>query len=57
MEYSLDLLRIERNKFLDELNIALSKEEKDWALIIKNERLLEDLNRAIDLLCDNITED
>lgn len=52
MEYSIDLLIIERNKLLDELILAKNGEEKnwDWGIIIKNERLLEDLNKAIDLL-------
>ncbi len=50
MEYSLEILRRERNKLDDELQVVLNKEPKDFDVIVTNERLLEDLNKAIDLL-------
>jgi len=52
MDYSLELLRAERNKLSEELSKAQSGEEKDWnwEVIIRNERLLEDLNKSIDIL-------
>jgi len=52
MDYSLELLRTERNKLSEELSKAQSGEQKDWnwEVIIRNERLLEDLNKSIDIL-------
>jgi len=52
MDYSIELLIIERDKLYEELSIAKNGNEKDWKweVIIRNERLLEDLNKAIDLL-------
>ena len=52
MDYSLELLRTERNKLSEELSKAQTGEQKDWnwEVIIRNERLLEDLNKSIDIL-------
>jgi hypothetical protein len=53
MDYSLEILRAERDKLREDFEIALNKEHKepkDWDVICRNERLLEDLNLAIDLL-------
>jgi len=50
MEYSIRLLEVERNKLKSELLIALNQEPKDWDVIIRNERLLEDLEKAIEML-------
>lgn len=50
MEYALEILRRERDKLDAELQVALNEEPKDFDVIIPNERLLEDLNKAIDLL-------
>ena len=53
MDYSIELLRTERDRLDEELSIAKSGQEKEWnwEVIIRNERLLVDLNKAIDLLC------
>jgi hypothetical protein len=50
MDYSLEILRAERDKLREDFEIALNKEPKDWDVICRNERLLEDLYLAIDLL-------
>ena len=52
MDYAIELLRTERDKLRDELSIAKTGSEKEWnwEVIIRNERLLEVLNKAIDLL-------
>ena len=52
MDYAIELLRTERDKLQDELSIAKTGSEKEWKweVIIRNERLLEVLNKAIDLL-------
>ena len=52
MDYAIELLRTERDKLQEELSIAKTGSEKEWnwEVIIRNERLLEDLNKAIDLL-------
>lgn len=53
MDYSIDLLRAERNKLNDELLNAKTGHRNDWNwdVIVRNERLLQDLNKAIELLC------
>lgn len=48
--YSLELLRTERDKLQDEFNVAINADPKNWDVICRNEILLEDLNKAIDLL-------
>ena len=50
MEYSIELLRTERDKLREQFNEAINKEVKDWDVICRNERLIEDLNKAINLL-------
>lgn len=52
MDYAIELLRIERDKLQEELSIAKSGSEKEWnwEVIIRNESLLQSLNKAIDLL-------
>jgi hypothetical protein len=50
MDYSLEILRAERDKLREDFEIAFNKEPKDWDVICRNERLLEDLYLAIDLL-------
>ena len=51
MDYSIELLREERNRLDEELLIA--KQNLNWEVIIRNERLLEDLNKAIELLFES----
>jgi hypothetical protein len=48
--YSLELLRTERDKLQDEFNVAINEDPKNWDVICRNEILLEDLNKSIDLL-------
>jgi hypothetical protein len=50
MEHALELLRIERDKLKEEFSIAINKEPKDWDTIVRNERLLEELYKAIEIL-------
>jgi len=50
MDYSINLLKTERDKLRQEYEIALDQKSKDWDVIVRNERLLEDLTKAIDLL-------
>ncbi len=50
MEYSIELLRTERDKLREQFNEAINKDVKDWDVICRNEPLIEDLNKAIDLL-------
>ena len=52
MDYSIGLLEKEKYKLSEELSLAKDGNEKDWnwEVIIRNERLLIDLNKAIDLL-------
>jgi hypothetical protein len=50
MEHTLELLRIERDKLKEEFSIAINKEPKDWDTIVRNERLLEELYKAIEIL-------
>ena len=51
MEYSIELLRIKRDECQLLFNEALKQEPKDWDTICTYELILEDLNKAIDLLC------
>jgi hypothetical protein len=50
MDYSINLLKTERDKLRQEYEIALDQKSKDWDVIVRNERLLEDLTKTIDLL-------
>jgi hypothetical protein len=50
MDYSIELLRTERDKLQEEFDKAINQEPKNWDVICRNEKLLEDLNKAIDLL-------
>ena len=50
MEHVLELLRAERDKLKEEFTIAISKEPKDWDTIVISERLLEELNKAIEII-------
>lgn len=50
MEYVLELLRTEKDKLKEEFTIAINKEPKDWDTIVINERLLEELYKAIEIL-------
>lgn len=50
MEYVLELLRAERDKLKEEFTIAINKEPKDWDTIVINERLLEQLHKAIEII-------
>ena len=50
MDYSIELLRLERDKLQEEFDKAINQEPKNWDAICRNEKLLEDLNKAIDLL-------
>jgi hypothetical protein len=54
VEYVLDLLRKERDKLNNELIEAKigNEESWNWSLIIKNERILQDVNKAIDIIFD-----
>ena len=51
MEYSIELLRLKRDECQLLFNEALKKDPKDWDTICKYEPILEDLNKAIDVLC------
>lgn len=50
MDYSIELLRLERDKLQEQFDKAINQEPKNWDVICRNEKLLEDLNKAIDLL-------
>jgi hypothetical protein len=52
MEYSIGLLEKEKYKLSEELSLAKDGDMKDWdwEVICRIERLLIDLNKAIDLL-------
>ena len=50
MEYSLELLRTEREKLSEAYTIALNKEPKDWDTIIISERLMEDIDKTLNLI-------
>lgn len=51
-EYAIELIRVERDKLQEELSTAKTGSEKEWnwEVIVRNERLLISLNKAIDLL-------
>ena len=53
MDYSIELLRVERDRLKEDFDKATSQEPKDWDVICRNERLINELNRAIDLLWIN----
>lgn len=50
MEYSLELLVKEKERIQKEFDIAINKEPKDWDVIVPSERLLQDLQKSIDVL-------
>lgn len=55
LDYSLTILRAERDKLQEEFLNAQKGDEKEWNwdVICKNERLLEDLNKAIDIIWES----
>lgn len=53
MEYSIELLCIERDKLREEFDRELNQNPPNWDVVVRNERLLEDLNNAIDLLWES----
>jgi hypothetical protein len=53
MEYSLDLLYKEKERIQKEFDIAINKEPKDWDVIVPSERLLQDLQKTIELIEQN----
>jgi hypothetical protein len=50
MKYSIELLRAERDKLKKEYDEAINKEIKDWEVICRNEPLIQELSKSIDML-------
>lgn len=50
VEFSLDLLITERNKFKKWKDDEFEKSEINWSIIVTCEEKLEDLNKAIEIL-------
>ncbi len=50
MNYPIELLTVERDRLQTQFDVALNQEPKNWDVIVVNERLLNELNKAIDLL-------